>query len=129
MGCGGFHVLKGRGIFQHAAESLDSKDFRGRADAGRWGEHQPISQHLGRLIPGCPGHAATAHFGEEKEHPPCPCLPSAPGGLQMEQQTAQNRAVCKHGMDAVTKHGQRSPARRTHGGLTPYFACLAASLP
>lgn len=69
----------------------------------------------GRLISGCSGHAATARFGEEKEHPPL-SLPSAPGGCRWSSRrklpsSYLNRAACKHGMDMVTKHGQSSPAR------------------
>jgi len=67
------------GIFQHGTESLYSEDFGGRADGGRCGEHLPVSQHLGRLTPGCPGHAATDNCGEEKEHPPFPATPPSPG--------------------------------------------------
>lgn len=94
MGFGGFHVLnKAAGIFEHTTGSLHSEDFGGRADAGRWGKHLPISQHLGRLIPGCLGHAATTHFGEGASPKPHSLLPLRPREPQMEQQKETTRLL------------------------------------
>lgn len=46
--------------------------------AARISESKQMLGGGGRLISGCSGHAATARFGEEKEHSPL-SLPSAPG--------------------------------------------------
>lgn len=113
---GAFMCCRGEGILQHAAESWHSEDFGGRADAGSWGEICP-SPSTGNAGPRMSWTGCQHPLGRREGGSPPPCLPCAPGGLQMEQQKETTQLLLEQSSTSTARTRGQSPAGAPQGAV------------